>query len=150
MADACAAFHYRGTVLCARDDGMLHTGSLCWKRGGESMMHVLLVCIGGFFGAAARFFVFRIMAQKGRATLTVNTLGSFFIGMLAPLMNEWQQLLIVLGFLGAFTTFSTFALDAVQLAQGSKKIALFYVLQTLFYGAIAVCIGYVIALAVAQ
>lgn len=109
-------------------------------------MNIFLVCVGGFFGAIARFIVFRAVAQKGRATLIVNTIGSFCIGVAAPLVNEWQQLLFVLGFLGAFTTFSTFAFDVVQLAHVSKKTALNYVLQTIVYGIAAVACGYMIAM----
>ena len=109
-------------------------------------MHMLLVCIGGFFGAMARFFVFRIMTNKQRATMTVNTIGSFCIGMAAPVLQQWQQLVFVLGFLGAFTTFSTFALDVVQLKQHDKKGAVLYTVLTLIYGILAVCLGYVVTM----
>lgn len=111
-------------------------------------MAFVFVCIGGFFGAIVRFFIFQIVTQKGRATLIVNTIGSFLIGMCGPLLHDGQQQLIVLGFLGAFTTFSTFALDVVQLGKNNKKEAVRYVIRTLLYGGIAVYIGYTVALLV--
>ncbi|MYM62229.1 fluoride efflux transporter CrcB [Pseudomaricurvus sp. HS19] len=99
----------------------------------------LSVAIGGALGAMGRYSVtahlFPVMANRfPMGTLCVNLLGSLLIGVcyvliiekgvLAP---EWRNVLMA-GFLGAFTTFSTFALDAVTLWQnGHSAIALTYV-----------------------
>ncbi len=100
----------------------------------------LSVAVGGALGAMGRYSVtahlFPVMANRfPMGTLCVNLLGSLLIGVcyvliiekgvLAP---EWRNVLMA-GFLGAFTTFSTFALDAVTLWQnGHSAIALTYVL----------------------
>ena len=87
----------------------------------------LLVACGGALGAMARFGVAHVMvAYFGRgfpyATLTVNVLGSLAMGGLyAAIQHEmlwvpWRNIIGV-GFLGAFTTFSTFSLDTLLLLQ---------------------------------
>ena len=98
----------------------------------------LSVAIGGALGAMGRYTVtahlFPVMANRfPLGTLCVNVLGSLLIGIcyvliiekgvLAP---EWRNWLMT-GFLGAFTTFSTFALDAVTLWQnGHGTVAVTY------------------------
>ena len=105
-------------------------------------MHWLAVAVGGALGAMARYAVsLWLLNTSGPkfpyATLTVNVLGSFIMGLLfvviverAALPAEMRSLLMV-GFLGAFTTFSTFSLDALNLWQnGHLFAALVYVLVT--------------------
>ncbi|MFT4924878.1 MAG: CrcB protein [Phenylobacterium sp.] len=86
------------------------------------------VAVGGAFGASLRYFLFEIaVLLLGRgfpyATLAVNVLGSFMMGMVyAAIQQEYSMLLpwrglISIGFLGAFTTFSTFSLDTLLLIQ---------------------------------
>ena len=70
-------------------------------------------------------------------TFAVNVLGSFLIGVFfvvlaekAHLSEPWRQLIVV-GFLGAMTTFSTFSLDALLLfEQGNYNTALFYIVSS--------------------
>ena len=76
-------------------------------------MTALLVALGGATGAAARLVVLRTLPGP-RATLTVNVLGSLLLGLLASAADRPYALLGI-GFCGAFTTFSAFALDAVEL-----------------------------------
>ena len=105
-------------------------------------MHWFAVAIGGALGAMARYavstWIFSISSHKfPYATLSVNVLGSFVMGFLfvfilerAALPTEMRGLLMI-GFLGAFTTFSTFSLDAIGLWQnGHLFLALVYVLAT--------------------
>ncbi|KYD10067.1 fluoride efflux transporter CrcB [Heyndrickxia sporothermodurans] len=83
--------------------------------------HITLVAIGGFFGAIFRFGMSNWIKSKYPstfpiATLFVNLIGSFLLGLIigANLEKSWQ-LLLGTGFTGAFTTFSTFKLENVQL-----------------------------------
>ena len=113
-------------------------------------MHWLAVAVGGALGAMARYavsiWVFNYSSDKfPYATLSVNVLGSFMMGILfviiverAALPAEMRSLLMV-GFLGAFTTFSTFSLDALSLWQnGHLFVALVYVLVTVVLCLVAI------------
>ena len=97
----------------------------------------LWVGVGGFLGATARYALgvwlgARLGAAFPYATLLVNVSGSLAIGVLAALLTEraapaWRLLLVV-GFLGGYTTFSSYALEAVALAQrGEWGRGLWYV-----------------------
>lgn len=109
------------------------------------MSELLYVCVGGFFGAIVRFLLFQRFIKKERATLFVNASGSFLLVLFMPYMTtNWQHLLIAVGFFGAYTTFSTFTLDAVQLAKTSKKEAVMYVVRMISYSAVAMLAAYMI------
>lgn len=74
------------------------------------------IAIGGFFGALARYG-FYLLAERGArqpklATWLVNSVGSLALGLLVG--ADSSSVFWVTGFLGAFTTFSTMALDAVN------------------------------------
>ena len=85
----------------------------------------VLVGVGGFFGAAGRFLLSGwIGAHTGNfpyGTLTVNLIGSLAIGFLAAALTDRVlagaavRLLVMAGFLGAFTTFSAFSYESMQL-----------------------------------
>lgn len=108
---------------------------------------IVSLCIGGFLGAISRYGCQKLVNIKGAATIIVNISGSFLIGLtLALPSNDTLYFFFVLGFLGAFTTFSTFTLDILQLAQTNKKLALRYVFGTLAGSYIAVALGYGLAL----
>jgi fluoride exporter len=114
------------------------------------MMHWLAVAIGGALGALARYAVsiwlFNPSVHKfPYATLAVNLLGSFVMGLLFVMIVERAALpaemrsLLMIGFLGAFTTFSTFSLDALSLWQnGHLFLALIYVLATVVLCLVAI------------
>lgn len=116
-------------------------------------MTYLIIACGGAVGACARYWLYNahpLLQQKtGLATLTVNVLGSFLMGLLFVVVSErgglspyWRSLLGV-GFLGAFTTYSTYSLDALQLLQrGQGLLALAYLLGTMLICVIAVWAGY--------
>jgi CrcB protein len=105
-------------------------------------MNWIAVAVGGGLGAMARYavstWIFQVSSHKfPYATLTVNVLGSFVMGILFVVIIERTALpvemrsLWMIGFLGAFTTFSTFSLDALGLWQnGHLFMALLYVLAT--------------------
>jgi CrcB protein len=89
-------------------------------------VHGLLVAAGAFFGAIGRFAVGRWCAGRFASgfpagTFLVNSLGSFLLGIIAG--GNWGEALVLLagtGFLGAFTTFSTFKLESVQLGKQKR------------------------------
>ncbi len=113
-------------------------------------MHWLAVAVGGAFGAMARYavstLIFNATSHKfPYATLSVNVLGSFVMGILFVFIVERAALpaemrgLLMIGFLGAFTTFSTFSLDALGLWQnGHLFLALVYVLATVVLCLVAI------------
>ncbi|GLX82264.1 fluoride efflux transporter CrcB [Thalassotalea eurytherma] len=97
-------------------------------NGINSYLLYLTVALGGGIGASLRFFVYQQTASllgKGfpYATLLVNLLGSFLLGLLYSLIEQGHieagvyRSLIGIGFLGAFTTFSTFSVDTILLFQ---------------------------------
>lgn len=77
---------------------------------------MIAIAIGGFFGAIARYGFYVLAESRSKhpkwATWFVNSAGSFLIGWLIGSGN--QPSFWLTGFLGAFTTFSTMALDAVK------------------------------------
>lgn len=92
-------------------------------------MPFLWVGVGGFLGAIARYFVGRLLYSYVGfpwATLVVNIVGSFLIGMTSVWLLQRSnsadelRLLIVVGFLGAFTTFSAFSLETLTLLQSGN------------------------------
>ncbi|WP_077211796.1 fluoride efflux transporter CrcB [Bacillus dakarensis] len=103
-----------------------------------SIFQILLVGAGGFFGAISRFFVSqyinkRVSASIPIGTLFINLLGSFLLGLLIGMgVGEYSFLLIGTGFMGAFTTFSTFKLEGIQLHLSNKKKE-FFIYQLITY-----------------
>lgn len=83
------------------------------------MRGLLLVALGGALGALARFGVYTLMPRLEFpwATLAVNLAGSFVLGLwfIEHGMEHGPRLLIAVGFLGAFTTLSTFSVEVVDL-----------------------------------
>ncbi len=115
-------------------------------------MHLLLVAVGGALGAMTRYSVYNVAAFYGNkpawATFFINAVGAFLIGVAYLLLleksGEQAQLrsLITVGFLGAFTTYSSYSLDALQLfEQGQVGVALFYLLGTMVVCVLATWMG---------
>lgn len=98
------------------------------------MIQALLVAVGGAIGSVLRYFVGRwALKLMGPAfpwgTLAVNVVGCFVIGVFAELIarkfnaSTELRLLLITGFLGGFTTFSAFSLDAISLFEGGEAVA---------------------------
>ncbi len=112
-------------------------------------MQILIVAVGGAIGSVCRFLTgVAVTRLAGPAfpwgTLTVNVVGSFAIGFLTELvarkLNASMEirLLIVVGFLGGFTTFSSFSLDTMALIErGATAAALSYVLASVVISLLA-------------
>ncbi len=79
-------------------------------------MTALLVALGASVGAPARYVVGRALPSLP-ATLLVNLLGSFAVGLFAGL-GPRPYALLGIGLCGAFTTYSAFAVEAVSLSRG--------------------------------
>ena len=103
------------------------------------MVYSLAVAVGGALGAVCRYWLMLWIGGLAGTrfpwgTALVNLLGSLVIGVLYVLISErlllseqWRGLLVV-GYLGAFTTFSTFSLDTLLLLQDGRWLpALAYV-----------------------
>jgi fluoride exporter len=95
--------------------------------------NILWVALGGFFGAMSRYGVGLVIKKKYPsdfpfATLFVNLLGSFLLGLIIGAnTDDTLRLLLGTGFMGAFTTFSTFKLENIQLhAKRKIKVAVLY------------------------
>ena len=123
-------------------------------------MRLLLVLAGGALGSGGRYLVSVWMAQRfGGAfpwgTLTVNLAGCFLIGLIATLADEFGRIgagtrvFLVVGVLGGFTTFSSFALEAWRLAETDHELrALIYVGGSLALGLTAAVLGTIVGRAV--
>ena len=121
----------------------------------------LLVGLGGFFGASARYWCGTVVdARTGEGfpwgTLAVNLLGSLLLGWLlhagvvrGAVSLRWQ-LLMGTGFLGAYTTFSTFTWEMLRLTvTGHSGRAATYLGLSLALGLLAVWLGGVLDRALA-
>jgi fluoride exporter len=125
------------------------------------MPSLLLVMLGGAFGAGARHLVGRTtLALFGPdypwGTLAVNLIGGLAMGLLAGGLirfgqaGEQMRLLLGVGVLGGFTTFSAFSLDAMlMIERGDWTSALAYVLASVIGSIAALALGLGIARAVA-
>lgn len=121
------------------------------------MLNVLIIGIGGFLGAVARYGIALWIGQRwGRSfplgTFVINITGSLVIGFLMPLLTErfmvnpqWRLFLAV-GFLGAYTTFSTFEYETgALLKDGEWLIAGINVVLSVIVGFAALKVGEVVA-----
>ncbi|XOV88569.1 MAG: fluoride efflux transporter CrcB [Pseudomonadota bacterium] len=121
------------------------------------MNELVAIGLGGALGAVARHGVAHVCnllfgTQFPYGTLVVNVVGSFLIGILFVLLVErallppvWRSVLIV-GFLGAFTTFSTFSLQTLALfEEGRAGAALVYVGASVIVCVLAAALGLALA-----
>jgi len=119
-------------------------------------MQVISIIIGGILGALLRYFVSLDVAKTVSGhfpwpTLTVNLIGSFFIGLLWGFFENsnasvYVKSFVFVGFVGSFTTFSTFSLDIFNLIRRNDfSAATLYWLISTTLGVLFAGIGYVIA-----
>jgi CrcB protein len=114
------------------------------------------ISIGAVLGANARYLVGvwvadRLGAAFPYGTLVINVSGSFLIGIVLTLSTkvlvpDWFRPLLAIGFLGAYTTFSTFTYETLGLIQnGSWLAAAGNVVGSLSFGLVGVFAGTVVA-----
>jgi fluoride exporter len=113
----------------------------------------LMVGIGGFLGAIARFWLGGFISEKigtrfPFGTFVINCSGSFLIGFMITLLAErthWSpnwRYLIPVGFIGAYTTFSTFEYETFRVMQeGELSMALLNIFLSVLIGFLAVWLG---------
>jgi CrcB protein len=111
--------------------------------------------VAGAFGALARYGLEGAVMRRGSGsfpwgTLVVNVTGAFLLGFLFTLMTErletapWIRSTVTIGFLGAYTTFSTLSFESYRLAEdGAWALAAANVLGSMAAGLVAVYLGVV-------
>jgi CrcB protein len=123
-----------------------------FRANAAAMIQLFLVMVGGAFGTAARYLVGRgAVAAFGPTfpygTLAVNVIGGFAMGVLAGVLarvggNENTRLLLGVGVLGGFTTFSSFSLEVVTMVERDAwATALGYVLASVLGAVLALFAG---------
>ncbi|HKJ26932.1 MAG TPA: fluoride efflux transporter CrcB [Anaerolineales bacterium] len=97
--------------------------------------NLIILGLGGFFGAISRYLLSSSVQNVLKdtnfpyGTLVVNILGCFALGALAHLaetkglLDAQTHLFLLVGFVGAFTTFSTFSLESASLLQSGRSAA---------------------------
>jgi CrcB protein len=117
------------------------------------MVDMLLVGGGGFLGANARYLLSRWIADRYGAefpfgTMFINLSGSLIIGFVLTVLaarsglSPNYRLLIAVGFLGAYTTFSTYTYDALTMMRADEWLkSLVYVAASVVGGMAAVTAG---------
>lgn len=125
-----------------------------------SWTDLALVATGGAAGAVARYLVGKVLGPTADAafpwhTLLVNVTGAFILGFLVVAAARggwpaWWRPLIAVGILGGYTTFSTFSLEAVELAlTGRTSTAALYVAGSLLAGLVGAWAGIVLGRSIA-
>ena len=125
------------------------------------MIKYLMVALGGAVGAIARFWVGAYVGQRmgtrfPYGTFVINCSGSFVVGLVVTLLAErthWSanlRYLIPIGFVGAYTTFSTFEFETLRALQdGQVFVAGLNVVLSVVIGFVSVWLGVVAGRAVA-
>ena len=116
-------------------------------------MQVILIAVAGAAGALSRYGVGNAVGGRSFpwATLGINLTGSFALGLLLHLarLRGWPDdvtLPIAVGFLGAFTTFSTFSVETFDLLRTDRALeAAVYVGLSVIGGLAAAALGYAVA-----
>ena len=117
------------------------------------MQRYLLIAVGGALGAMLRYFIGVVAAERFGprfpvGTLSINLSACFMIGLILEYMNHhtgvnpaWRYAFAI-GFIGAFSTFSTFEWETwSDLTNGAFWLGILYVAVSLIAGLIAVAIG---------
>lgn len=119
--------------------------------------NIVLVAIGSGVGGGCRYLMTHFYQHLGYgakfhlATFSVNLIGSLLIGVLfhyvsKGALGERYNLLLLTGFMGGFTTFSSFSLDNLRLLQqGQVLTAFLYALSSLLAGLLLVAVGFYLA-----
>ena len=112
------------------------------------LRNILLVALGGAVGSVCRYLLSGMnVASWPWGTFVVNILGSLIIGLLVGLVSKGfvspeMKLLLVTGFCGGFTTFSTFANESFSMMKAGDVLQMaLYVGASVVVGILAVWVG---------
>jgi CrcB protein len=117
------------------------------------MKEIAIVFVGGGLGSALRFGVGKLLISSTSkfptATFLVNMMGCLLIGLLIAFFskseNNFYKLLLVTGFCGGFTTFSTFSNETILLLKNNQiALAVIYIFSSLIVGLLATFLGYLL------
>lgn len=121
------------------------------------MSKLLLVGLAGFIGTVGRYLMSGVIAKRygetfPMGTLLVNLIGCFLVGLLFYLLeerflvNQTARTVILIGFLGGFTTFSSFGLQTFTLLRdGESGLAVLNIAASNLVGLLLVWAGYTLA-----
>ena len=121
------------------------------------MSKLLLIGLAGFIGTLGRYWMAELIAKRyggtfPAGTLMVNLVGCFLVGLLFYLLeerflvNHTARAAVLIGFLGGFTTFSSFGLETFSLLQnGAFALAILNVTASNLVGLLLVWAGYTLA-----
>ncbi|WP_374720984.1 fluoride efflux transporter FluC [Peribacillus tepidiphilus] len=104
------------------------------------LQKAMIVGIGSALGAVLRYEIYMWLPDKGIGleTMIVNTIGSFFLGLLTAVFSDRKRKTVSLlwgtGACGGFTTMSTFAADVFHLMENEILLGIVYIALTLFFG----------------
>jgi Integral membrane protein possibly involved in chromosome condensation len=116
----------------------------------RSVLNYIYLVLFGMLGAVARYAV-ELLIHTGSfplATLIINVTGCFLLAFIVqfliwmPWLSAQTITLMGTGFVGSFTTFSTFALESAQLIRIHPLIAISYILASVIGGLLAAILGY--------
>ena len=118
----------------------------------EAWYRVAVLSVGGVLGVNARFWLGVAInrwagSQFPWATFTINITGSFAIGLCTAVFARWLphphvRLLVIVGFLGGYTTFSSYSIESLTLwERGERGLCLTYLLGSVAAGFAAVVLG---------
>lgn len=114
-------------------------------------MGYLIVGLGGALGSVTRYTIGRRLSETSSSwmpigTFLINISGAILLGILTSIeLNGNMYLLLGDGFLGAYTTFSTFMYEGFNLFKEDKKNALAYIFSTFIFGIVGFIMGIEIA-----
>lgn len=114
-------------------------------------MSLTLVAIGGICGGLCRYRLGLFLLKKSAAKFPLNTFiinlsGAFLLGILTALQPAHSTyVLLGDGFLGAYTTFSTFAYEGYRQLEAKNSYAAFYLIGSLVLGVAAYLLGFAVA-----
>ncbi|NMM62808.1 fluoride efflux transporter CrcB [Clostridium sp. P21] len=111
-------------------------------------MEILLVGIGGILGSITRFSLGKFISKYSKSpfpigTFIINITGAILLGIISSIgVNKNLYLLIGDGFLGAYTTFSTFMYEGFNLFEKNFKLnAITYILTSFILGVVGYMLG---------